>query len=115
VLEHTTHPIILIQDGAKDHPSAETKAVFAQQTARLEVFQWPSDSPDDHPIEQRWKKGKNEGTHLHYCPTFEALTEQVEHALLKCAHTPDEILSLCSLPTELAEAAERYLTRESFS
>ena len=105
VLEHTTQPIILIQDGAKYHTSAETKAFFAQQTARLEVFQLPSYSPDYNPIEKLWKKVKKEGTHLQYFPTFEALTEKVEHALLTFAHTPEEILSLCNLPTELAEAA----------
>ena len=30
VLEHTTQPIFLIQDGAQYHTSAETKAFFAQ-------------------------------------------------------------------------------------
>jgi hypothetical protein len=48
---------------------------------------------------------KKEGTHLHYFPTFEALTDKVEHALLKFAHMPAEILALCSLPTEWAQAA----------
>ena len=38
-------------------------------------------------------------------PTFEALTEKVEQALLKFANIPEEILALCSLPVELAEAA----------
>jgi hypothetical protein len=42
---------------------------------------------------------------LHYFPTFEALTNKVEQALLKCANIPEEILTLCSLPTELAQAA----------
>jgi hypothetical protein len=37
--------------------------------------------------------------------TFEALTEKVEQALLKFANIPAEILALCSLPIELAEAA----------
>jgi hypothetical protein len=48
---------------------------------------------------------KKEGTHLQYCPTFEALTDKVEHALLKFANTPEEIPSLCSLPTEMAKVA----------
>jgi transposase len=105
VLEQTTQHILLIQDGAKYHTSAATKAFFTQQMARLEVFQLPSYSPDYNPIEKLWKKVKKEGTHLQYFPTFEALTEKVEHALLKFANTPEEILSLCSLPTELAKAA----------
>jgi transposase len=100
VLEQTTPPIILIQDGATYHTSAETKAFFAQQTARLQVFQLPTSSPDDNPIEKLWKKIKQQDTHLHDFPTFEALTDRVEQALLKFANIPEEILALCSLPTE---------------
>jgi transposase len=37
---------------------------LAAHTARLTVFQWPSYSPDDHPIEKLWKNVKKEGTHL---------------------------------------------------
>jgi transposase len=105
VLEQTTQYIILIQDGAKYHTSAATKVFFAQQTARLEVCQLPTYSPDYNPIEKLWKKIKQQDTHLHYFPTFEALTDKVEQALLKFANTPAEILALCSLPTALAQAA----------
>jgi transposase len=105
VLEQTPQPIVLIQDGARYHTSAETRAFFAQQTTRLQVFQLPTYSPDYNPIEKLWKKIKQQETHLHYFPTFEALTEKVEQALLTFAHIPKEILALCSLPTELAQAA----------
>jgi transposase len=105
VLEHTRQPMILIQDGAKYHTSAETKTFFAQQAARLEVCQLPTYSPDYNPIEKLWKKIKQQDTHLHYFPTFEALTDKVEQALLKFANIPEEILALCSLPAELAQAA----------
>lgn len=105
VLEQTTQPIILIQDGAKYHTSAETKAFFAQQRARLEICQLPTYSPDYNPIEKLWKKIKQQETHLHYFPTFEALTEKVEQALLTFANIPEAILTLCSLPAELAQAA----------
>jgi transposase len=105
VLEQTTHPILLIQDGAKYHTSAETTAFFAQHAARLQVFQLPTYSPDYNPIEKLWKKIKQQDTHLHYFPTFEALTNKVEQALLKFTNTPEEILALCSLPPELAQAA----------
>ena len=105
VLEQTTQPILLIQDGARYHTSAENKAFFAQQTDRLQVFQLPTYSPDYNPIEKLWKKIKQQETHLHYFPTFEALTEKVEQALLKFANIPEEILALCSLPIELAQAA----------
>jgi transposase len=105
VLEQTHQPIVLIQDGARYHTSRAAQAFFAAQTERLTVFQLPSYSPDYNPIEKLWKKVKDRETHLHYFPTFEALTDRVEQALLKFANAPQEILALCSLPTELALAA----------
>jgi transposase len=99
VLAPTTQPMILRQDGAKDQTSAETQALFVQQTARLQVVQLPTYAPDSNPIEKLWKKSKQQDTPLHYCPTFEALTEQVEQALRKLSHAPEAILALCSLPT----------------
>lgn len=69
------------------------------------VFQLPSYSPEYNPSEKLWKKVKTEGPHWQYFPTFQALTDTVEQALLKFAHTPKEMLSLCSLPTALAQAA----------
>ena len=105
MLEQTTQPIILIQDGARYHTSAETKAFFARQAPRLQVVQLPTYSPDYNPIEKLWKKIKQQEPHLHYFPTFAALTEKGEQALLKFANIPEEILALCSLPAELAQAA----------
>ena len=105
VLKQTTQHMLLIQDGAKYHTSAATKAFFAQQTARLQVVQLPTYSPDYNPIEKLWKKLKQQETHLHYFPTFATLTEKVEQALLTFANAPEEILALCGLPTELAQAA----------
>ncbi|MBA2526991.1 MAG: IS630 family transposase [Pyrinomonadaceae bacterium] len=105
VLEQTTRHVILIQDGARYHTSAETKRFFAQHAARLQVFQLPSYSPDYNPIEKLWKKIKQQETHLHYFPTFGALTEKVDQALLRFEHAPQEILALCSLPEELTLAA----------
>ena len=105
VLEQSTQPSMLIQDGAKYHTSAAMQCFFAAHTERLTVFQLPSYSPDYKPIEKLWKQVKKEGTPLQYFPTFEALTDKVEHALLKFANTPAEILTLCSLPAEWAKAA----------
>ena len=105
VLQQTTQHLILIQDGARYHTSAETKQFFAQHTDRLTLYQLPSYSPDYNPIEKLWKKIKQQETHLHYFPTFGALTEKIEQALLKFEHAPQEILTLCSLPTDLAKAA----------
>jgi transposase len=105
VLAQVTQPIILIHDGARYHTSVAMQRFLAVHSERLMVFQLPSYSPDYNPIEKLWKKVKKEGTHLQYFPTFQALTDKVEHALLTFANTPKEILSLCSLPAELAQAA----------
>ena len=105
MLAQTTPPILLIQDGARYPTSAAPKAFFAQQAARLQVFQLPTYSPAYNPMEKRWKKSKQQDTHLHYFPTLAALTDQVEQALRKFANIPEEMLALCSLPTELAQAA----------
>jgi len=105
VLEQTTHPLLLIQEGATYHPPAAMQHFWALPPERLTVCQLPSDSPDDQPLEKLWKNVKQAGTHLPYFPTFEALTDQVEPVLLTFAHTPEEILSLCSLPTAMAKVA----------
>ncbi len=105
VLAQTSGHVMLIQDGARYHTSAETKRFFAQHTQRLTVYQLPSYSPDYNPIEKLWKKLKEQETHLHYFPTFGALAEKVAQALLKFENAPQEILALCSLPEELALAA----------
>ncbi len=105
VLQQTSGHVILIQDGARYHTSAETKRFFAQHTERLTVYQLPGYSPDYNPIERLWKKLKQQETHLHYFPTFGALSTKVEQALLKFEDAPQEILALCSLPEELALAA----------
>ena len=115
VVAQTTPPSMLMQDGARSHTSAAMQCFLARYTERLTVFQGPSSSPDDNPIEKLWKKVKKDGTPLHDFPTFEALTDTVEHALLKFANTPAEILALCSLPTEWAQAAYVCLVRKSFS
>lgn len=105
VLAQTTQPLVLMQDGARYHTSKAAQAFFAAHADRLTVFQLPSYSPDYNPIEKLWKKVKQQDTHLHYFPNFAALTTRVEEALLKFANAPKEILTLCSLPSELAFAA----------
>ncbi len=105
VLAQTTGHIMLLQDGARYHTSADTKRFFAAHTERLTVTQLPSYSPDYNPIEKLWKKLKEAETHLHYFPTFDALSAKVAQALIKFQQAPREILALCSLPEELAWAA----------
>jgi hypothetical protein len=103
-LARTTQCILLIE-GAQSQTSPETKAFCAQEAARLQGVQLPTYSPDYNPIEKLWQKSKQQDTHLHSVPPFEALTDKVEQALLKCANIPEGILALCSLPTALAQAA----------
>jgi transposase len=94
VLSQTRQHLILIQDGARYHTSAAMKAFFEQHHERITVFQLPSYSPDFNPIEKLWKKVKEQGTHLHYFPTFESLKDKVKEALLEFKNTPAEVLSL---------------------
>lgn len=94
VLAQTQQHIVLIQDGARYHTSADMVDFFEQHQARLTVYQLPGYSPDFNPIEYLWRKVKKQATHLRYFPTFEMLTQKVEDKLLYFAKTPGEILSL---------------------
>jgi len=94
VLEQTTAPIFLIQDGASYHTSKKTKQFFAQHAERLTVYQLPSYSPDYNPIEYLWRNVKKEATHLKYFPTFEKLVTVVETTLLDFQQQPERIKAL---------------------
>jgi transposase len=96
VLAQTQQPIILIQDGARYHPSRVMQEFFATHAQRLTQFQLPAYSPDFNPIEKLWKKVKKQATHLKYFATFEALTASVDATLQQLAALPAEILSLMS-------------------
>lgn len=104
VMSKTRKHIILIQDGAKYHTSAETKKYFTQKQHRLTVYNLPSYSPDYNPIEKLWKKVKKEGTHLHYFPTFQDLVGKVDEALLLFKNTAKEILSIFGFYSNLAQS-----------
>ena len=81
VLEQTSAPLFLIQDGARYHTSTVTRQFFAAHADRLSVFQLPSYSPDYNPIEFSWRNVKRDATHLKYFPTFDALVSSVDHTL----------------------------------
>jgi len=94
VLEQTTAPIFLIQDGARYHTSKKTKQFFTQHADRLTVFQLPSYSPDYNPIEYLWRNVKKDATHLKYFPTFEGLMTTVETTLTDFQQQPERIKAL---------------------
>jgi transposase len=94
VLAATDQPLILIQDGARYHTAADTKAFLATQAARVSVYQWPSYSPDDNPIEHLWKNLKTRTTHNRYFPEFAGLCASVEEGLAYFAAHPHEVKRL---------------------
>jgi transposase len=104
ILSKTRKHIILIQDGAKYHTSAETKQ-FLDKKDRIKVYNLPSYSPDYNPIEKLWKKIKKEGTHLHYFQTFKDLVDKVEEVLFVFKNTAREVLSLFGLYNDLLKPA----------
>lgn len=94
VLEQTTAPIFLIQDGARYHTSKKTKQFFEQHSDRLTVFQLPSYSPDYNPIEYLWRNVKKEATHLKYFPAFDELVATVDETLTFFQKQPERIKAL---------------------
>jgi transposase len=56
VLERTDRHLLIIQDGAKYHTSAEAQEFFDDNSDRMTVYQLPTYSPDYNPIEALWKK-----------------------------------------------------------
>ena len=94
VLDQTTRPLFLVQDGAPYHRSAKVKQFFAQHAQRLTVFQLPSYSPDYNPIEFLWRATKRQATHNQYFPEFTHLVAAVEKSLTQLARRPDYIRSL---------------------
>ena len=117
VLEQTTAPLFLVQDGAPYHRSAPVKAFFAQHRDRLHVIHLPSYLPDYNPIEFLWRATKRQATHNRYFPEFETLIGSVQEALAFFATHPDRVKALfgrylaqmtdpaAAEPTPLAEAA----------
>ncbi len=94
ILEKTTEPIFLVQDGARYHTSKEMKESFEEQHCRLTLYQLPAYSPDYNPIEYLWRKTKRKGTHNKYFAEFGKLCEAVDQALESFEHKPQDILGL---------------------
>lgn len=97
VLQQTSVPLFLIQDGARYHTSKQTRLFFERHLDRLSVFQLPSYSPDYNPIEFLWRNVKKQGTHLKYFPSFADLVQAVENALAFFQRQTDHIKALFGL------------------
>lgn len=94
VLDQTTEPLFLVQDGAPYHRAAPVKAFFAAHADRLHVTHLPSYSPDYNPIEFLWRATKRRATHNRYFPEFDALIGSVEQALAFFATHPERVKAL---------------------
>jgi transposase len=94
VLDQTTDPLFLVQDGAPYHRATPVKAFFAAHRDRLHVTQLPSYSPDYNPIEFLWRATKRHATHNRYFPEFDALIGSVEDALAFFAAHPERVKAL---------------------
>ena len=81
VLDQTTAPLFLVQDGAKYHHAAALQPFWHAHRGRLFTIRLPSYSPDYNPIEFLWRATKRTATHNRYFPAFEALIDSVEDAL----------------------------------
>lgn len=98
-------PLILIQDNASYHTSADLRAFYAAHADRLTVYQLPAYSPDLNPIEGLWQKVKEDATHLRYFPTFPALVTKVTETLTSFAGKPHELTALAGEYRELTPLA----------
>jgi transposase len=105
VLEQTTAPLFLIQDGARYHTSKVTRQFFVAHADRLAVFQLPRYSPDYNPIEFLWRNVKREATHLKYFPTFEALVAAVDETLTDFQSQAEQVKGLFGRYLELMTEA----------
>jgi transposase len=97
VLEQTTEPLFLVQDGAPYHRAALVQAFVEQHQGRLHVTQLPSYSPDYNPIEFLWRATKRTATHNRYFPAFDDLIVAVEDALAALSRQPERVKALFGL------------------
>jgi transposase len=94
VLEQTTAPLFLVQDGAKYHHAATLQPFWQAHRDRLFTTRLPSYSPDYNPIEFLWRATKRRATHNRYFPEFDALIGSVEEALAFFATHPERVKAL---------------------
>ena len=97
VLDQTTEPLFLVQDGAKYHHAAALAPFWHAHRGRLFTTRLPSYSPDYNPIEFLWRATKRTATHNRYFPGFDALIGSVEEALTHFAAHPERVKALFGL------------------
>ena len=111
VLDQTSGPVIIIQDGAPYHTAKLTRAFIEQNKERLTVYQLPAYSPDFNPIEKVWRLVKRGATHLHYFADFEQLEGTVTNELTMLSNKKERVkqtlgyVSQAELAPALAQAA----------
>lgn len=94
VLDQTTAPLFLVQDGAKYHHAAALQPFWHAHRGRLFTTRLPSYSPDYNPIELLWRATKRQATHNRYFPEFDTLIGSVEEALAYFAVHPERVKEL---------------------
>jgi transposase len=94
VLDQTTQPLFLVQDGAKYHHSAALRPFWHAHRGRLFTTRLPSYSPDYNPIEFLWRATKRAATHNRYFPAFDELIGSVQAALAYFATHPQRVKAL---------------------
>ncbi len=97
VLDQTTEPLFLVQDGARYHHAAALQPFWHAHRDRLFTTRLPSYSPDYNPIEFLWRATKRTATHNRYFPVFDALIGSVEDALAHFAAHPTRVKALFGL------------------
>lgn len=90
LLHKTNAHLIIVQDGARYHTSADTRAFF-EAHPRLTRVQLPSYSPDFNPIEHLWKAVREDATHNKYFPDFGDVINSVEETLQVLIRHPKQV------------------------
>ena len=114
LLDSSSAPIILIEDGAPYHRSSQVKEFQQDMKARGVLFtcRLPSFSPDFNPIEKLWRNTKKDATHLKYFKTFDELRKSVLGAFGKYM---SDVTKVIRVMKKLRSLAELQLFIDSFS
>jgi len=110
----SSRPVILIEDGASYHRSAQVREFQQDMKARgvLFTYRLPSFSPDFNPIEKLWRNTKKDAAHLKYFKTFDELRKSVLGAFGKYM---GDVTKVIRVMKKLRSLAELQLLVDSFS